>query len=187
MKENRFEKVIPIYTGGGIYCFFGIANGEYFIATNDMYDVTIVDSTPFDEDGSIREDVWTADWQDEHLVRYLIGLENYLFFEQMLEWALAQDSIEGGNYDPGDLMAMLDDVHLFLPAPDPICFASAKAVEILKEHLAVEVIADELRRKGSTDMAELKGSVDDVGDLWILAADEDPEDTEEYWPVVRRW
>ena len=117
MKVNRFEKVIPIYTGGGIYCFFGIANGEYFIATNDMYDVTIVDSTPFDENGSIREDVWTADWQDEHLVRYLlyrVDRENYWFFEQMLDWVLAQDSIEGGNYDPCELTAMIGVIRLYL-------------------------------------------------------------------------
>lgn len=154
MKKNiyRFEKVVPIYTGGNIYCFFGEVDGVYFIACDSMYDVTLVNETPFNEDGTVNEDVWFAEWQEDHLVRYLdCETEGLVFFKQMLTWILAQkEYIEGGNYNNGDMEDELRDVKERLGSN-----------EIEKETIHVELNTDELYILSAAlfnNLVDLKGT-----------------------------
>lgn len=84
--KYEFEQVCPIYSGGGIYCFFGKSNIGFFMASDEMFDVNLIDENPI-PGNEIIEDVWDGDWQDEHIVEYYDG-ENLGFFEEMLEWII---------------------------------------------------------------------------------------------------
>ena len=50
-----------VYTGGGIWVFYGeLEDGNFFLTDNDGY-VALVDSDPSDFDESLY-----YDWQEEH-------------------------------------------------------------------------------------------------------------------------
>ena len=102
----KIISVTPIYTGGGIYIYWGaFSDGTYFIADDD-YDLTIVDSDPtlsYVED----EDIFEADyseWQEKHLVRYIDDNKTQNFFNEMFDWILQNEpSTPLCNYSLGDI------------------------------------------------------------------------------------
>lgn len=80
----KIKDVEQIYTGGNIWCFLGVLDdGNYFIACDDMLDVTIVS-----EDPRKTEDAWFAEWQEKNLVRYLNEKESIRFFRSLCKFIL---------------------------------------------------------------------------------------------------
>lgn len=104
--ELNFKIVTPIYTGGGIYCFYGKVNDVYFIAS-DQGDVRLVDVIPFD---AVDGEMWYAEWQEEHLIRDIETNEEYKsFFLHMLDWIIKNKP--EGNYlmeDMNDLLTFIN-------------------------------------------------------------------------------
>lgn len=93
----KIKSVTPDYTGGNIYVYLGeLDNGQYFIAEDLMYDVTIVDADP----RKAGDDAFQPDWIEEHLVRYLEE-DNITFFRDMLCWVI--DNKPDGNYNIVDM------------------------------------------------------------------------------------
>ena len=100
---KQFESVEPCYTGGGIYIFAGkLADGSWFMADGDMFDVTIVDAAIDWEESFYQE------WIDEHLVRYLSSAENLAFFKSMLAWVKVNKP--DGNYSMAEMDYIEDDL-----------------------------------------------------------------------------
>ena len=106
-KTPKILEVTPVYTGGGIYIYWGkFADGTYFIACDDMYDLTIVDADPtltYVKD----EDIFEADypdWQEEHLVKYVDCNTTQDFFNKMYDWILKnKPNSKLCNYNLGDI------------------------------------------------------------------------------------
>jgi hypothetical protein len=63
-KKDPFEKVTAVYTGGGIWLFYGkLKTGEYFL-TDDYGYTMILDTSPENLDESLYNE-----WQEQHFVR----------------------------------------------------------------------------------------------------------------------
>lgn len=113
--KYRFEKVVPIYTGGGIYCFYGKTDENYFISS-DNYWVEFVDYIPFDDKKVIEEDMWQTDWLDAHTIKEFIDEKPmYEFLEQMYKWVIKEHKTNGyimdGNYQIEEIEEwLLDEV-----------------------------------------------------------------------------
>ena len=94
----KIVKCEPIYSGGGIYIFFGqLDDGNFFIADNDNYDVTVIDADPW-----WPEEPLTANWQSDHLVNYLSEDVALLFFGYMIDWI--EWHKPDGNYQLSELL-----------------------------------------------------------------------------------
>lgn len=78
----NINNVTPFYTGGGIYCFVGQLDGYYFIASDGMYDIRLVDADPIEA----WDEFEFEDWQDAHLVRDLGEEEALETFLDILHW-----------------------------------------------------------------------------------------------------
>ena len=99
----------PIYTGGGIYCFRGqLSDNEWFVADDDFFDVTIVNSDVWEIDENGDDVCWFFDWQEEHLIKYLDDGERLDFIRDMLYWIIENEP--KGNYLMSDLERDLDEV-----------------------------------------------------------------------------
>lgn len=101
--RTRFTSVSPCYTGGGVYVFTGsLANGSYFIATNDMHDIRELNEDPDQYD---FEETLQAEWQEKHLLKdYDCGSEeSKQFFSDMYSWIFHNKP--KGNYSMDELMA----------------------------------------------------------------------------------
>lgn len=108
----KIKNVYPCYTGGFIYVFTGaLSDGTFFIASDDMYDVTIIDTDPSKADWD--NEVWQADWQESHLIKYLPDCTSddktgIKFFIDMLNWIISNKP--QGNYQMSDIESILEDV-----------------------------------------------------------------------------
>ena len=103
----NFIRVEPEYTGGGIYCFIGTLDGnKHFLASDNFYDVRIIDTNPFEVD---YEDLWYDEWQEAHLIEDLTGNDRLVFFEEMIKW-LRQNG-RAGNYAMEELEARLEEIN----------------------------------------------------------------------------
>lgn len=107
---EKFVRVNPEYTGGGIYVFTGeLANGNYFMADTSFYDVRVLDADPNLPLEESEEDAWASvEWQEEHLVEDLEPKRAKAFFIAMLKWVMNHEP--SGNYLVGDMDYFLDDV-----------------------------------------------------------------------------
>ena len=83
---KQFKNVNAVYTGGGIWLFYGQYGKDYFLA-GDEGDVTLLDSDPSDLDESLY-----AEWQEKHLIAYLDGEERVTFCDKLAERLLRQVS-----------------------------------------------------------------------------------------------
>lgn len=100
----KIERVYPEYTGGGIYCFMGKLDDNYFLADCDLmaswYDLRIIDVDPtlYDSD-----DVWQDEWQMKHYVKDVNRCKT--FMKNMFKWII--ENKPEGNYLVSDIEDML--------------------------------------------------------------------------------
>lgn len=81
VKKDPFKSVVSVYTGGGIWLFYGeLKSGEFFL-TDDNGCTLILDASPENFDESLYED-----WQEEHFVR-VVGTraEELAFLHSLLD------------------------------------------------------------------------------------------------------
>lgn len=92
-----FESATAIYTGGGIYCYYGkLKDGSYFMASDCWeYDILILDADPLED----IEASGYPEWQEKHYISEKI--DDFNFWNRMINWIIA--NAPDGNYDPYDL------------------------------------------------------------------------------------
>lgn len=100
-RELVITDVDFVYTGGGIFLFWGtLDNGQYFIADGDRFDVRILNVNP--NDYGTDDEIWYAEWQEEHLVRDLnTETEGPAFILKMFDWIhknKENDLMDGMDY-----------------------------------------------------------------------------------------
>jgi hypothetical protein len=81
LKAERYKikSVEAVYTGGGVYLFYGaLTNGAYFL-TDDYGCTQILNESPEDFDESLYEE-----WQNAHLIEELTGARRERFVLNML-------------------------------------------------------------------------------------------------------
>ena len=98
MNENKIKYAYAVYTGGGIWLFYGqLENGNYFL-TDDYGTTQILDTDPSDFDESLYED-----WQQEHLIKDLEDNERIDFGNQLLDWLETADSEYRGGIEEREI------------------------------------------------------------------------------------
>lgn len=99
-KKDPFKKVIPEYTGGGIWLFYGeLKSGEHFL-TDDNGCTLILDESPADFDESLY-----VEWQQAHTIRELEGEERDIFLRSLLNriYRRLPEDNEGGYIEDHEL------------------------------------------------------------------------------------
>lgn len=91
----KIKEAYAVYTGGGIWVFYGeVENGNHFLMSDDGF-VLILDASAEDLDESTY-----VEWQEEHLVKELEHEERYAFCVDVLDWLKqAPDEYRGGIFD----------------------------------------------------------------------------------------
>lgn len=80
----NIRNVTPEYTGGGIWIYSGmVADGEWFLTSDDYPYVCILTVDPFDE--QYEEDFTFEEWQVEHQCGEVVGDEAVDFWRRMLD------------------------------------------------------------------------------------------------------
>lgn len=95
MSKRTIKDAYAVYTGGGIWLFYGeLKDGNYFL-TDDYGATRILDTDPSDFDETLYED-----WQQEHLVEELEGNDRTSFGDDLIDWLKnANDKNRGGITD----------------------------------------------------------------------------------------
>ena len=157
----KIENVTPIYTGGGIYIYTGeLSDGNYFIASDqsfagDYFDIRIVDENPAD----YEEDFGNVAWQEEHLVSDVVGGEAREFTIQLLEWVL--ENHPEGNYQLGDIEAMLDSIQNKVEESKKIC-ENTSSVDWEEENF--DLIWDEYAKRKSKELGVTRDEIPEWGE-----------------------
>ena len=157
----KIENVTPIYTGGGIYIYTGeLSDGNYFIASDqsfagDYFDIRIVDENPAD----YEEDFCDVTWQEEHLVSDVVGGEAREFTIQLLEWVL--ENHPEGNYQLGDIEAMLDSIQNKVEESKKIC-ENTSSVDWEEENF--DLIWDEYAKRKSKELGVTRDEIPEWGE-----------------------
>ena len=104
----RVTDATAICTGGGIYVFMGrFADGSWFVADSDNYDITRVDADPRKEDFDTVLG-WDEEnenyWMEDHCSEYVYPTR--LVFMDICKWVL--DNKPDGNYLPSEIQALHD-------------------------------------------------------------------------------
>ena len=107
IKYPTIIDVTPMYTGGGIYVYWGaFSDGKYFIASTPYWDLQIVDANPVDTYNPEFKD-FDADqpsWQDAHHIMYVDSDKTQDFFNEVFDWILKnKPNSEYCNYSLGDM------------------------------------------------------------------------------------
>jgi hypothetical protein len=92
--KYTIKKANAVYTGGGIFIFWGdLEDNKYFMCDDDG-GVIILDSDPTDFDVSLY-----VEWQEEHLVEYLEDNEEerLLFCDSLCDYLMKATKSERGG------------------------------------------------------------------------------------------
>lgn len=91
--DMNIKKIEAIYTGGGIWIFFGAVDENYFMM-DDYGCVLILDEDPtgLEELG----DAFEVDWQEKHTIRELMDEERATFQDLALDKLLEEDEATRG-------------------------------------------------------------------------------------------
>ena len=92
----RIKKVQAVYTGGGIWIFYGELTGGLYFLTGEYGDTLFLNESPADFDVSLY-----PDWQEKHTVKILSGETRIRFCLNMLKWLSKpeRDKERGGITD----------------------------------------------------------------------------------------
>lgn len=89
---NNLKEAFAVYTGGGIWLFYGqLTNGNYFLMDDNGWTL-ILNADPSDFDESTYED-----WQQEHLIKELDGKERTDFCDAVLDYIASSDQAHRGG------------------------------------------------------------------------------------------
>lgn len=96
MKKYEIKTATAIYTGGGIYIYYGqLENGSYFrTGDGDLY-MSICDSDTSVDDADYIE------FYEEHEIDDLQGYDFEYFFNNMIQWII--NNQPDGNYSTDEL------------------------------------------------------------------------------------
>ena len=83
----KIKTLEAVYTGGGIWLFYGELKDGTFYLTDDYGCTIILNESAEDLDKSTYED-----WQNEHKIKYLVGEEATAFLKELIE------RLETNNY-----------------------------------------------------------------------------------------
>ena len=98
MSKTAIKNAYAVYTGGNIWLFYGeLQNGNYFL-TDDFGATRILSADPADLDESLYED-----WQQEHLVKDLVGNDRTDFCEDLIDWLKNADEENKGGITEDEL------------------------------------------------------------------------------------
>ena len=87
----KIKKATAVYTGGGIWLFYGkIKNGNYFLMDDNGY-VVILNKNPKNLDESTYEE-----WQKLHMVEELVGEKRIKFANKVLDYLIDNPKHRGG-------------------------------------------------------------------------------------------
>jgi hypothetical protein len=92
----RIKNVHAVYTGGGVWLFYGEMTGGKFFLTDDYGDTLILNDSPENFDESLY-----PEWQEKHLFKELRGETRERFCLNMLRWLSkpGRDDYRGGITD----------------------------------------------------------------------------------------
>jgi len=77
--ENLFKTISAVYTGGGIWLFYGQLNNQEYFLTDDNGCTIVLDESPENLDISLYDK-----WQEKHFIRWIEGKENQDFLHSMI-------------------------------------------------------------------------------------------------------
>lgn len=96
MKNYEIKRANAVYTGGGIYIYYGeLTNGLYFRTGDEDLYISICDS-----DTSV-DDADYAEFYEEHEIDNIQGYDFEYFFNNMLKWII--NNTPDGDYIEDDL------------------------------------------------------------------------------------
>ena len=99
----KIKEAFAVYTGGGIWLFYGkLSNGNWFL-TDDYGATRILNADPSDLDVSTYEE-----WQLEHLVKDLIGKDRLTFCDALCDYLEKADQSHRGGITNSELDAYRD-------------------------------------------------------------------------------
>lgn len=100
--KDTIISAVPTYTGGGFYLITGqFADGTFFVADNDHYDITRVDADYYLVDWD--EEI---DWFEDHTIEYISPTSE--MFRNICGWIF--DNHPDGNYLMGDIVSIYNDI-----------------------------------------------------------------------------
>lgn len=121
MSKYTIKTATAIYTGGGIYIYYGeLENGLYFRTADEWQSISICNADTSTEDADYLE------FFDEYQVDELMGLDYQRFFNDMISWI--NDNNPQGNYNMEELKRRMIKV---LPKPR----ATRNKIEELEKEL----------------------------------------------------
>ncbi len=97
------SKATAIYTGGGIYIYYGqLDNGDYFLRDDESPRYCMfLNSDPKDLNVSLYEE-----WQTKHKVGEYSGEEAIIFNKAVIKWII--ENAPEGNYEVSELETRLE-------------------------------------------------------------------------------
>ena len=100
----KLKKVVPEYTGGGIYVITGsIDDDNHFIADTSNFDISIVNADPT----KMPLDNITMEWIEEHLIEFVtLTFDRMDFFNAILNHLDKKPGL-ADNYDYEELEAIV--------------------------------------------------------------------------------
>ena len=100
MKKDivTIKEAYAVYTGGGIWIFYGSLTCNYYFLTDDYSATLILKEDPADFEVSLYED-----WQKEHLVVELMGTERVNFCNNLVDALRKADEEHRGGISDEEL------------------------------------------------------------------------------------
>lgn len=96
IKYNDIKTATAIYTGGGIYIYYGeLHNGLYFRACDDWEEISICNADTSTDEADYCE------FYEAHEVETITGADFIREWNNILQWIIDHDP--DGNYLPSDL------------------------------------------------------------------------------------
>lgn len=99
----NIKKIEAVYTGGGIWIFFGAVDENYFMM-DDYGCVLILDKDPMELDELV--DSFDVDWQEKHTIKELMDKERSIFQDLALDKLLEEDEATRGPISD-------DEIHFY--------------------------------------------------------------------------
>jgi len=88
----KVKEANAVYTGGGIWIFYGETDDGNFFLTDDYGATQILNANPGDD----FEEACFYEWQQEHFVSELHNEERIKFCYEILDYLLANPNHDGG-------------------------------------------------------------------------------------------
>lgn len=141
-----------VYTGGGIYIFYGRFTDGTFFRTNDDSDVIEI----CNEDTSTEEADYD-EFYEKHRIRTLSGEDSRPLFCSILKWIITNKP-KGGNYSELDLLKRLEGK--LNPATEPDSYIN---------------VHEQIYKKRIATVGELKSILNMLPDDWSISIGDDQE------------